>query len=236
MIALTSISPNHKNLDSQLQAVESWVNHGYSVVSLNHEDEIEELSAFTEKVKFIPTKRTNEVLFKRKYVLLSAFIDFIKESKEEEFLIVNSDIIIEDQLKFTHEIKRISKEGVVVMIRSDFNDSLSSSKVFDSGFDGFFINKKWASIFPQSVLCMGQCHWDFWLPYICILSGVKIFKLNEPYLFHKRHTLQYNTEDWKATGEIFRAEVGRLDKELIKLKTIDQVSNYAYRKIKSNLK
>lgn len=236
MICITSISPNHKNFDSQLRAVKSWVDHGYKVVSLNHPDEIKELKAFNKYVKFIPTIRTNEVLFKRPYVLISAIIDYIKELGEEHALVINSDIIIEDRLSFTEEIKRISNDGIIVMNRHDFNDDTDNSKVYELGFDGFFINKKWLNIFPQSILCLGQCHWDFWVPFICILSKVTIFRLNEPYLFHKTHPVQYIPEDWKSTSEIFRAETGRLDKRMYQLRSPEQVADYVYKQIKVNFK
>lgn len=236
MICITSISPNHKNYDVQMRAVKSWIDHGYKVVSLNSETEIKELTAFEKLVKFIPTKRTNEVLFKRPYVLISSIIDYIKDSGEEYSLIINSDIIIEDRLSFTEEIKRISSEGIIVMNRHDFNDNTDNSKVYELGFDGFFINKKWLSIFPQSILCLGQCHWDFWLPYICVLSKVTIFRLNEPYLFHKSHPVQYSVENWKNTSDIFQAELGPIDRNIKKLKSPEMVADYVYKQIRLHFK
>lgn len=236
MIAVTSVAPGHKNFDNQLIAVKSWVDNGYKVISLNNPDEIPQLSLFKKHVTFVETIRTNEVMFKKPYVLISAIIDYIKQSGEEHALIVNSDIIINDKLKFTNEIKRISEGGVIVMNRRDFNDTMDNSKMYELGFDGFFINKKWLNIFPQSVLCLGQCHWDFWVPFVCATFGVKIFKLNEPYLFHKPHAVQYSVEDWNGTGEIFRAECGRIDKAAYHHKRPDQISTYAYNKIKSNFR
>lgn len=236
MRCITSISPNHKNFDSQLRAVKSWIAHGYKVISLNHPDEIDKLKSFSDLVKFVPTIRTNEVMFGRHYVLVSAILDYIKESDEEHNLIINSDIIIEDRLNFTHEIKRISSEGVIVMNRHDFNDDTDNSKVYELGFDGFFLNKKWAGVFPQSVLCLGQCHWDFWLPYVCVIQNVTIFRLNEPYLFHKNHPVQYSVDNWNGTGEIFRAEISRLDKAMLNLRTPEKVSEYTYRTIRANFK
>ena len=236
MIAITTISPNHKNFESQLRAVKSWIDHGYKVISLNSKEEIKLLSEFSKYVKFIPTNRTNEVLFKRPYVTISAIIDYIKDSGEEHALVVNSDIIIEDKLSFTSEIKRISDQGVIIMNRHDFNDNTDNSKVYEQGFDGFFINKKWLSIFPQSILCLGQCHWDFWIPYICLLSKVTIFRLNEPYLFHKTHQIQYSYEDWKSTSEIFRAETALLDKRMYQLRSPEQISEYVYKQIRINFK
>jgi hypothetical protein len=184
MIAITSISPGHKNFENQFNAIESWINVGYKVISLNSKEEIEKLSDF-KNVEFVETTRTNERLFEKPYVLVSAIIDHLKTREEEYFLIINSDIVINDYLNFTENLKDISKKGIIIMNRSDYSEDIGVAKRYDLGFDGFFINKKWLHIFPQSVLCLGQCFWDFWVPYQAILSGVDIYKLNEPYLFHK---------------------------------------------------
>lgn len=236
MNCITTISPSHKNFESQLRAVKSWRDYGYKVVSLNHPEEIKALEKFKEYVTFIPTTRTNEILFKKPYVLISAIIDYIKDSKEEYSLVLNSDIIIEDKLKFTSEIKRISEQGVIVMNRHDFNDDTDNAKAYELGFDGFFINKKWLNIFPQSILCLGQCHWDFWLPYVCVLSKVTIYRLNEPYLFHKTHPVQYSPQNWASTSEIFRAEMGPIDKNMYMLKSPERVADYVYKTIRANFK
>lgn len=236
MICVTSISPGHKNFDSQLRAIESWRSHGYRVVSLNSNEEIEKLQLGFKEVDFIETARTNEVLFGKPYVIISAIIDHLKTRPEEHFLILNSDIIVNDEMGFTPTIRDISEKGIVIMNRRDFNDDMKDSKVYEMGFDGFFINKKWLNIFPQSILCLGQCFWDFWLPFQAVLAGVTIFKLNEPYLYHQRHAIQYSTADWKSTGEIFRGEAGRMDKNIYGFKDVQRVSAYVYNKIQLNLK
>jgi hypothetical protein len=77
MIAITSIAPGHKNYDSQLMAIESWITAGYEVVSLNAPEEISQLEAF-KNVKFIPTVRHNKKIFGKPYVIVSAIIDYLK--------------------------------------------------------------------------------------------------------------------------------------------------------------
>lgn len=236
MIAITSISPGHKNFENQKKAVQSWKAHGYTPVSLNNPKEIEVLEKDFLEVKFIPTLRTNEVLFGKPYVLISAIIDHIKEAGYEHTLIINSDIIINDVLRFTDEIKRISEDGLVIMNRHDFSENMDLGKAYEKGFDGFFINKKWIHIFPQSILCLGQCFWDFWVPYVATLNSVNIYRLNEPYIFHKVHAIQYSPKDWESTGKIFQMEMGRLNKQFYDLKRPDQVADYTFKAINHNFK
>lgn len=235
MIAITSISPGHKNFENQFNAIASWIEAGYKVISVNSKAEIEKLQDF-KNVEFVETARTNEKLFGKPYVIVSAIIDHLKTRDEDHFLIINSDILIYDVENFTNSIKDISEKGLVIMNRADYSEDIQMAKRYELGFDGFFINKKWLHVFPQSVLCLGQCFWDFWVPYQAVLAGVDIFRLNEPYLFHKIHPVQYSVANWVATGEIFRGEVSCLDKKITTFKAVDRMSSYVYNRIKQNLK
>ncbi len=235
MIALTSISPAHNNYESQLTAIKSWRKHGYKVVSLNSKSEIDQLKGFKD-VEFIETQRTNEVLFKKPYTHISAIIDHAKTTNHDYFLILNSDVIINDKRNITESITQRSESGVVIFNRYDFDDDMEVCKRYDLGFDGFFINKKWLDIFPQSVLCLGQCFWDYWLPYQAVLKKVPIFLLKEPYFYHKKHHLQYSSDDYLATGRIFEGEVSVLDPKITTHKNISAMSQYVYERIKNNLR
>jgi hypothetical protein len=226
MIAITSIAPGHKNFDSQFKAIESWLNAGYEVVSLNSEEEIELLKDF-KNVKFVSTHRHNKKIFGKPYVIVSAIIDYLKEGKSEHSLIINSDIIINDVNNITESLKARSEGGIIVMNRGDFNGDMSKSKIYDKGFDAFFINGKHLEVFPQTILCLGQCHWDFWFPYIASMGGVKLLKLKDPYIFHAMHNVQYSQEDWKVTAEIFRTS----ERFLLRYRNIGQATAHAYNHI-----
>lgn len=235
MIAITSISPKHSNFENQLTAVKSWQNAGYKVISLNVKSEIEQLKEF-QWVEFIETTRTNEVLFKKPYVTISAIIDHLKTISDDYFIIINSDIVIRDKIGILDTIKEKSETGIVIFNRYDFDSDMDVNKRYESGFDGFFINKKWLSIFPQSILCLGQCHWDYWLPYQAILANVPILTMPYPYLFHKNHQIQYSAEDWKATGKIFEGEVGVIDSIIKEHLDIGRMTNYVLESIKNATK
>jgi len=230
MIAITSIAPGHKNYDSQLKAIQSWKAVGYDVVSLNSEEEIEKLKDFT-GVKFIKTSRHNKQIFGKPYVIVSALIDYLKEVKSEHSLIINSDIIIKDETGYTEKLKSMSENGIIVMNRRDFENDINNSILFEDGFDAFFINRKFLDVFPQTILCLGQCHWDYWLPYVSVINNVKIFRNREPYIFHVKHQVQYSKNNWYKTGEIFQGEVG-----LTKFRRVEELSGYTYKQIKTHLR
>jgi hypothetical protein len=234
MLAITTISPSHKNFDVQKQAIDSWVNAGYKVISVNCKKEIEQLTDF-KNVEFVETDRTNQVLFGKPFVLISSIIDHLKVINEEYALIINSDIIIECTEAQTQELKRKSENGIIILNRHDFKESIINSKRYEVGFDGFFINKKWLYVFPQSILCLGQCFWDYWIPYVCVLQKIPIFKDRGKYLYHKMHDIQYSFDNWKTTADIFKAELSILEPKLGSHTRPDKMSDYVFNRIKNHL-
>lgn len=230
MIAITSIAPGHKNYDNQINAVNSWIESGYEVVSMNSNEEIEGLKEKFANVKFVSTNRHNKKMFGKPYVIVSAILDYLLEVKSEYSLIVNSDIIINDKSGYTKKLNDISKDGIVIINRYDYDENIEAAKIYEEGFDGFFISEKFLSVFPQTLLCLGQCHWDYWLPYTASINGANIIKSKVPYLFHKKHPVQYSVENWTRTAEIFRSEIG-----ILKYKNVGQVTAIAYKHIKNSL-
>lgn len=206
MIAITSISPSHRHGDHQRNCIQSWINLGYEVHSLNHPDEIKELKAHYPDVKFIPTHRTHKVMLGKHYVLISAMIDHAKDQEDEHFLLINSDVELYDTATTTEKLKTLSQDGVIVMHRHDYEDDPQYNKRYVQGMDGFFLNKKWLNTYPQSLMCMGQCFWDYWVPYTAITKGVKTFILSDPYLYHKAHNAQYSPADWSRFADIMMCE------------------------------
>lgn len=208
MIAITSISPSHLNGDHQRNCIQSWINAGYEVHSLNHPDEIKEMKSFYPKVKFFPTHRTHKVMLGKHYVLISAMIDHAKDQEDDYFLLINSDIEIYETSATTDKLKRLSQDGVIVIHRHDYEEDPQYNKRYLQGMDGFFLNRKWLDTYPQSLMCMGQCFWDYWVPYIAITKGIKTFILSDPYLYHKEHNVQYSPAEWARFAEIMMCETG----------------------------
>lgn len=233
MIAITSISPVHIHGDHQQNCIQSWINAGYEVHSLNHRDEIERIKEFYPQVKFFPTHRTHLKTLGKPYVIISALIDHAKEQKDDHYLLINSDIEIYDKDSVTtNNLKRWSEDGIIVIHRQDYDQDINYFRQYVDGIDGFFLNKKWLDVYPQTLLCMGQCFWDYWMPWIPIRQNVKVFTPSAPYLFHKMHNAQYSPDNWKKFGKIMMTETG-MDKNFIN-KTVGQFSDAIKREWSSN--
>lgn len=229
MIALTSISPKHLNKGIQKIAVKSWMDLGMEVVSLNNASEIALLEKEYKGVKFVPTHRTMEVLFKRPLVNINAILDYAKEQEDDHFMIINSDIIIKDVYDMLPGIKERMETAVTMVKRRDFENDINHNEIFESGIDIFFIHKKFLHVFPQSIYCIGECWWDYWIPWTILQNNITLHKLNEPFAFHKKHNIQYDMYKWGWIAEYFKWENN------IRNKNAPQLNQYVFNYIHQHL-
>lgn len=226
MIAITSISPGHRlGTEHQQACIKTWFDAGYKVYSLNAVEEVEGLKPLYPGVEFIATRRHHKKLMGRPYVLVSAILDFAAETGEDYTLILNSDIEIVGSPAITDKLKATSEQGVIYIHRVNYDTDKAAGKMYMEGVDGFFINKKWLDIFPQSQLCLGQCFWDFWVPYVVSKEKeAHLYRLSDNYLYHKMHPIQYNRKEWEYTGEIFKVEA-----RLFHLRQAGQIAQSVYK-------
>lgn len=191
---ITSLAPSHKNKEAQLNAVESWKKTGHRIVSVNHASEIELLKEYD--VEFIEPEKTGFELFDKHYIPISEILKII--IKEGSGIILNSDIILTGLPEFGTE--------ALIFSRYDYETDISNAEIFRSGYDGFYLTKEHCLTLPESKLCLGQCHWDYWLPVMLISKRIKISRPTTPYLYHKKHHLQYDMISWTKTATIFQKE------------------------------
>jgi hypothetical protein len=196
MTILTSISPT--NIDNQKRAINTWLNLGYKVISINSKNDIFLLKPYF-NLEFLETNLIGNE-FGKDYVRVNAFTDWIKNN--ESALIINSDIEILKKIEFTEKWCEIE-----VISRNDYKYNHSEFRKFDSGYDAFFLSKQFCSEFPKSELVVGQCHWDYLIPIVAINNYYTIRTPKISHLYHKEHDLQYDVNKWKKTAKIFAKEL-----------------------------
>ena len=196
---LTSISPNHRNGDVQATAIQSWIDHGAAVISVNGEGE--DVAAYP--CVYHVTGATSKGLMKAPYVFVSAFIDYAKEHDLEHVVIINSDIVLKDPDGKMKEYLAASENGLVFANRHDHNGDFANPTRYEHGFDVFIIHRKFFDLIPCSMFCMGQTWWDYWIPYRFIRAGVPIQLVKEPIFLHQRHQVQYDQKEWERMTEHF---------------------------------
>lgn len=208
MIACTSISPKHANNDIQRIATDSWIANGLKVVSFNCASEVELLSPLYPNVTFVTTHRTMQHHFGKPYVSINAVMDWCKEQEEDHFCLINSDIELGVDPNLISRIENGLDQTIYICNRWDYTGEKSSARIYRRGIDVFFIHKKNLDIYPQSIYCYGQCHWDYWIPYRALISEVNVEYLDNQLAFHKAHHAQYIYDQWLKTGRYFLWENG----------------------------
>lgn len=178
--------------------------HAY-VYSLNTAEEIEILKDKYIGVEFIQTDRTVKEYFGKDLVSINALIDFAKE-KNEDLLLINSDIFIEN-------LPPLLKDGVTIFSRYDYEDDIENAQMFIYGFDLFHIPKQFLSIFPPVIYGLGNCWYDLGLPYRAIFKKIPVYYPQGKFIYHKKHLIQYNHLEWERTYDFFNWEFN-IDKNM----------------------
>jgi hypothetical protein len=203
MIAITSISPTHTNNDIQSEAIKSWISCGLKVHSFNSPAECKTLSVLYPNVKFIETTRTMEATFRKPYVSLSGIFDWCKKQDDEYFCLINSDIELKTDTETIGRIKaEIQNNKIVLANRVNYDVNHNGNRYLD-GIDVFFLSKNIIKIYPETLFCLGQCHFDYYIPYYASLKGYELIFLKQNIAYHKNHSAQYNADDWVKTGQHF---------------------------------
>lgn len=197
MIAITSIAPKHVNEGIQAKAVESWIACGLKVYSINSKSECRQLQPLYPDVTFIPTNRTMELTYGKPYPSINAIFDWCKDQDNDHFCIINSDI----ELKGINieGVKREMETSIVLANRVNHNGDYKGAQYLH-GIDAFFIHKKWIFSFAQTTFCIGQCHYDYWIPYSASQKGIPITFIRQDVAFHLNHAAQYSSDNWLKTG------------------------------------
>jgi len=201
MVAVTSISPKHRNNDIQAIAVKSWIDFGLTVYSFNEPKECEELKPKYPDVIFVPTMRTMQWVFSKPYVSISAIFDYFKY-KKSDILLINSDIVIKTDINLI-QIEEKLKDCLILANRINHNGDYKGVKYLQ-GIDAFFIPYRLLFLYPETLFCLGQCHFDYMIPYQAIRDGYDVYFLENDFIYHLEHPVQYSRDNWMKTGEHFK--------------------------------
>lgn len=234
MIALTSISPSKTSQELQLRAIKTWVDSGLKPFSLNTNYEIDAIKDVYRDVTFLENQYTLEKVYKKAYPTLNSFFDFIKKT-DENCVIINSDIELVDSVSLLLRIEKKMQDNIIISHRHNYNDNKDLCKMHSAGFDLFYISKKNANIFKETKFVIGQCHYDYWIPYTSIKHNIPVVITMNKYAYHKHHrSSQYNSGLWQNTAiELIECENLPFQKTI---KGMWQANDYVFQKIMNHAK
>ncbi len=191
MKIFTSIAPRRLKpgeLDRQLLAIESWRKAGFEPVSLNCSVECEQLAGSFSQVEFREVSRDGRALTGKPLVYIDDLLAAVAAESGQVSGIVNSDIIFRSDADLPVELARVTGEGLLYGCRLDIDSPTDTQgKIYDIGFDFFFMNRELAGKFPSSKLCLGAPMWDYWVPLISSKLGYPTAFLRNIIAWHIVH-------------------------------------------------
>lgn len=203
----TTIAPF--DYEKQIEAVKSWIENGFYVISFNTSDEIEVIKPyFTEvPIEFVALEHNSKELSGKELPYIQDVLDIVASKTQKVCGYVNSDIFISPMPQGMDDfIKRESEGSIIFIHRNEINKYEDIINVnwdihFD-GIDAFFIDKRFANIFDSDNF-YAQSVWDLCILIKSKILGIKIKELVNPIAFHIRHSVRWNFEKANALVEPF---------------------------------
>jgi hypothetical protein len=191
----TSIPPR-VDIERQRQVLDSWRANGFTPVSVNHESEIDRVTALGLDVEIerVPTPGKP---------LIAEILTAIRNSGAAMAGIVNSDCVMIRYPNLVHSLSAHLEGGIFYTQRMETAGGAPTFEEACYGFDGFFFDVRFAKDIQNAKFRMGECWWDYWLPLRMGANGARLLKLPQPILFHEKHGTNWLYGDWQEYGEAF---------------------------------
>ena len=195
----TSIAP--RGIEKQARAVESWLQRGFDVISVNAQDEISLLSGLFPKVRFIPAHRTALEKIGKKLVYVNDVCSALQACNTRFCGIINSDIVFADAPDLIPFLHRHGTGSFIFGHRLDV-ENLDSSEGYPyiRGFDYFFFDRTFIKSIPAADFFLGATWWDLWLPLVAEHSGLQLIQPMERFALHQNHPIAWSLPDHLAMG------------------------------------
>ncbi|MDP6841878.1 MAG: hypothetical protein QGH73_09395 [Rhodospirillales bacterium] len=212
ILIATSIVPGARQ-DIQAAAVQSWLDHGFHVASLNAPDEIDRLRGTYPGVDFILQMRTGKLETGRPVIYLSDMLHHLKESGRRTLGIVNSDIYLPPNPKLPNFVSGNTEKSLLFGPRQEVPEfGTGEGKMDPFGFDYFFFDSEILRIWPECKFCLGMPFWDLWFPLVPIFAGVAAKKLISPAARHIPHPTQRDDSFFMFNNEFVEVLLPQLGK------------------------
>ena len=198
----TSIAPF--NIECQKNAIKTWMNMGFKVISINASDEIEKVSPHFPEVRFHVASRDGRDRYGKPVIYINDVLTILAGCDTQICGIVNSDICLHvgDTEKFISFLTAEAKSSLVFGSRiNTTSEDERKGNEYDGGFDYFFFDKEIIPLYKQSNFCFGIPWWDFWFPLTAHLDGIAIKRLASPVAYHVEHGDRWNPKEWERRGK-----------------------------------
>lgn len=202
VIIATSIAP--KNIERQQAAIQTWLDLGFSVVSLNTAEEVKQLKPIYQGVNFHTATRHGKEKYQKPYIYIDDILSYLRRQGTKICGIVNADIYLRASKNFIDFVTEQATNALLISSRLDISSaSQKYGKLYNFGFDVFFFDRSILAKLPTSEFCLGVPWWDYWMPLVSIQQGLAVKYLANSVAYHVEHDLNYKNDIWCKTGMDF---------------------------------
>jgi len=191
---VTSLVPG-KRIDIQCEAVQSWREYDFQIVSLNTQSEIDKLAGQFPNVRFLPQPRDGRIIAGKPVIYVNDILDYLREAKHKICGIINSDIYLAPGYQIRERIETAVNGTLLISPRTDVSNFTAVNGTLDPyGFDAFFFEREMLMVWDQTQFCLGMPFWDHWFAIMPILNKQTVTKFvslgiqHIPHSVHRDHS------------------------------------------------
>lgn len=200
---ITSLVPRQDQY--QRLAVRSWLRLGFTVTSINAEEELAFLAAAYPEVNLVAAKRDGRIRAGKPCIYLDDVFDYCRRGNPRRvFGIINSDVHLNADPTLLDFFEREARGALVMGSRQEV-DTLDSATghTYAWGFDYFFFDRTLLDCYPRSEFMLGMPWWDYWVPFVPVQRGYPVKLLTSPVAYHVSHPPAYSHSHMHGFGEDF---------------------------------
>ena len=218
--------------DYQMSCIDSWINSGFNVISINSELEKNNLISDSRiTVHYTDTNASH--ITKKPLVYIESIINILSLEETNIVVITNADIMVKFSNEDLKKIENLSPGQALIASRIDVSDyhNVNYETEYKEGFDFICMHKEDLSKIRGSGLVFGAPWWDHYIPLVLALKGVKLSKLHSSSILHLKHSERWSKDAWIYCGEIF---VENISKQMKQYCNESQFASFYLAKLEKN--
>lgn len=187
----TSFPP--KGVEMSRQAVQSWLDRGFQVLSVNTAQEAELLQPSFPEVEFVINEDTARQETGKDHQYLDALLDALAQAKRPLCGLVNADIIFRGADDAWDQVCAAAGQRFLFGSRINVQEpGAKAGNLLELGFDYFFFPSSFLAQVPRTGFVFGQPAWDLFLPAWARARGLGAAFCYSPVALHVEHPVQWS--------------------------------------------
>ncbi len=189
------------NEENQQQAVRTWQEAGFKVVSINASDDIERFRSCYSEIEFIAASRDARQRFGKPYIYFEDILSYFTTREIKICGIVNPGVYLLNP-KLGDLISKEVPGSIVYGSQVDVESIKQVQGTLNNqGFHYFFFDQTITQFYPpQKDFCLGLPWLDYWTVLVPLMRGIPAKKITTPVALHVKHKMEWSTEAWYQLG------------------------------------